>query len=142
MSISLTTGMTTTAIASSSMEISMALQSMSAPSLWRRSKERGISYSSEEIKDNSGVPMMNLACIDKTGFYREGELKFFSGNYSEADKVYPNDMLVACTDLTRNADIIGTPILVPSGAEFYLYTMDLAKLTPKANIDKMFLWYC
>ena len=85
---------------------------------------------------------MNLACIDKTGFYREGELKFFSGNYSEADKVYPNDMLVACTDLTRNADIIGTPILVPSGAEFYLYTMDLAKLTPKANIDKMFLWYC
>ena len=103
--------------------------------------ERGISYSSEEIKDNSGVPMMNLACIDKTGFYREGELKFFSGNYSEADKVYPNDMLVACTDLTRNADIIGTPILVPSGAEFYLYTMDLAKLTPKANIDKMFLYY-
>ena len=103
--------------------------------------ERGISYSSEGIKDNSGVPMMNLACIDKTGFYREGELKYFSGNYTESDKVYPNDMLVACTDLTRNADIIGTPILVPPGAEFYLYTMDLAKLTPKANIDKMFLYY-
>ena len=103
--------------------------------------ERGISYSSDEIKDNSGVPMMNLACIDKTGFYRDGEMKYFSGNYTDSDKVYPNDMLVACTDLTRNADVIGTPILVPQGADFYLYTMDLVKLTPKANIDKMFLYY-
>lgn len=103
--------------------------------------ERGISYSSDEIKFMSGIPMLNLACIDKSGFYRDGELKFFSGSYAEKDKVFPGEMLVACTDLTRNADIIGTPIWVPNECDFYLYTMDLAKLTPKPNIDKKFLYY-
>ena len=82
-----------------------------------------------------------LAIIDKSGFYRDGELKFFSGSYAEKDKVFPGEMLVACTDLTRNADIIGTPIWVPNECDFYLYTMDLAKLTPKPNIDKKFLYY-
>ena len=58
-------------------EKSVSLQKNCKDMKWIKSKisdlieefERGISYSSEEIKDNSGVPMMNLACIDKTGFY-------------------------------------------------------------------------
>ena len=116
---------------------------------WKKAKisqlieefERGISYTSQEILDPTGIPMMNLACIDKTGFYRDGEMKFYSGNYAEEDVVYPNEMLIACTDLTRNADIIGTPILVPCDRDFYLYTMDLAKLTTKPCVDKMFLYY-
>ncbi len=104
--------------------------------------ERGISYSSADIESKSGIPMLNLACIDKSGFYRDGELKYYSGHYNGSDKVFPGDMLIACTDLTRNADIIGTPIWVPSDYEYYLYTMDLAKLTPKENrIDKKFLYY-
>lgn len=116
---------------------------------WKKAKisqlieefERGISYTSEEILDSTGIPMMNLACIDKTGFYRDGEMKFYSGKYAEEDLVYPNEMLIACTDLTRNADIIGTPIMVPCDNDFYLFTMDLAKLTTKPCIDKMFLYY-
>jgi type I restriction enzyme S subunit len=116
---------------------------------WKKAKisqlieefERGISYTSEEILDPTGIPMMNLACIDKTGFYRDGEMKFYSGKYAEEDLVYPNEMLIACTDLTRNADIIGTPIMVPCDNDFYLFTMDLAKLTTKPCIDKMFLYY-
>ena len=94
---------------------------------WKKAKisqlieefERGISYTSEEILDPTGIPMMNLACIDKTGFYRDGEMKFYSGKYAEEDLVYPNEMLIACTDLTRNADIIGTPIMVPCDNDFY-----------------------
>ena len=35
--------------------------------------ERGISYTSEEIKNESGIPMLNLACFDKQGEYRSGE---------------------------------------------------------------------
>lgn len=116
---------------------------------WKKAKvsdlieefERGISYSSDDIRNTNGVPMVNLACIDKTGFYRDGELKYYTGKYSEADKVYHGDMLIACTDLTRNADIVGTPILVPADNDFYLFTMDLAKMTPKKCINKMYLYY-
>lgn len=101
--------------------------------------ERGISYKSSELIDPNGIPMLNLAVFDKKGEYRTGELKYFSGSYTETDKVCEGDMLIACTDLTRNADIIGTPILVDKESDFFVYTMDLAKLTPK-NVSKYYLY--
>ena len=103
--------------------------------------KRGIAYSSEDISSPNGIPMMNLASIDKTGYYREGEMKFYSGRYDEADKIYPDEMLIACTDLTRDAIIIGTPIKVPNESDFFLFTMDLAKLRPNDCIDPDFLYY-
>ncbi len=103
--------------------------------------ERGISYSSEDIATPDAIPMMNLACVDKSGFYRPNRLKFYSGSYTESQKVFPNDMLIACTDMTREAEIIGTPILVPDDADFLLYTMDLALFKPKEGVCPMFLYY-
>lgn len=100
--------------------------------------ERGISYTSEEIKNESGIPMLNLACFDKQGEYRSGEFKFFSGKAT--DKVYPFEMFIACTDMTQNADIIGRPIFAPTEYKEYVYSMDLAKITPK-SISKMYLYY-
>ena len=100
--------------------------------------ERGISYSSEEIKNECGIPMLNLACFDKQGEYRSGEFKFFTGKVT--DKVYPFEMFIACTDMTQNADIIGRPIFAPTEYKEYLYSMDLAKITPK-SISKMYLYY-
>ena len=103
--------------------------------------ERGISYTSEDIKNSSGIPMINLACFDKKGNYRTGELKFYSGEYDESNKVYPLDILIACTDLTQKADIIGTPIFLSAEAPFYVFSTDLAKITPKNEFHKYFLYY-
>ena len=82
--------------------------------------------------------MLNLACYDKSGEYRSGEFKFFSGKCS--NKVYPFEMFIACTDMTQNADIIGRPIFAPTEFKEYVYSMDLAKITPK-SISKMYLYY-
>lgn len=103
--------------------------------------ERGISYTSEDIKNSLGIPMINLACFDKKGNYRTGELKFYSGEYDESNKVYPLDILIACTDLTQKADIIGTPIFLSAEAPFYVFSTDLAKITPKNEFHKYFLYY-
>ena len=100
--------------------------------------ERGISYTSDDIKSNKGIPMLNLACYDKQGEYRSGEMKFFSGKCT--DRVYPFEMFIACTDMTQNADIIGRPIFAPTEYNEYVYSMDLAKITPKL-ISKMYLYY-
>lgn len=102
--------------------------------------ERGISYSSVDIASPNGYPMINLACYSKQGDYRVNELKFFSGKIREEDKVLPYDLLIACTDMTQGADVIGRPILATEEYEWFVYSMDLAKITPK-EIGKMYLYY-
>lgn len=90
--------------------------------------DRGISYTTKEIESATGSPMINLASIDIDRNYRPNELKFSSNKYPERKFVKNGDLLIACTDLTRNADIIGSPIIVPKEYEKYLYSMDLARL--------------
>lgn len=102
--------------------------------------ERGISYSSEEIASPNGFPMLNLACYSKAGDYRVGEMKYYSGHIKEEYKVFPFTLLIACTDMTQGADVIGRPILATEEYEWYVFSMDLAKITPN-NIGKMYLYY-
>ena len=102
--------------------------------------ERGVSYSSDEILDTSATPMINLACFSKAGDYRLGEMKYFSGNIPETKLISPMDMLIACTDMTQGADIIGRPILASNEFEQYTFSTDLALIIPKGKL-KMYLYY-
>ena len=102
--------------------------------------ERGISYTSMEILDDTATPMINLACFSKSGEYRTGEMKYYSGNIPDNKTIQPMDMLIACTDMTQNADIIGRPILASHEYDSYTFSTDLAYLRPKGNI-KMYLYY-
>ena len=105
------------------------------------SVSRGISYKTENIKDNIGIPMINLASIDISRNYRSSGLKFFNGEYSKEKIVYGGDLLIACTDLTRNADIVGSPVIVPFDEKKYLFSMDLAKIDSKVDyINKYYLY--
>ena len=101
--------------------------------------ERGISYSSSDLSVK-GVPMINLACFSKKGDYRVGELKFFTGEYSNEKTCKPLDLLIACTDMTQSADIIGRPILVTKEYSKFVFSTDLARIEPK-GIKKMYLYY-
>ena len=84
--------------------------------------------------------MINLACFSKAGNYRLGEMKYFSGNIPETKLISPMDMLIACTDMTQGADIIGRPILVSNEFEQYTFSTDLALVIPKGKL-KMYLYY-
>jgi len=90
--------------------------------------ERGISYSSKDIELGDGVPMINLASIDRSRNYRDNELKYYSGKISDGDMLKPFDLLIACTDLTRECEIIWCPILTPDDWNSYTYSMDIAKI--------------
>lgn len=102
--------------------------------------ERGMSYTSESIATKDGMPMINLACFTKQGNYRIGELKFYSGDYDQSYIVSQGDMLFACTDMTRDADIIGSPIIVNQEHDEFIYSSDLAKITP-LNIEGSYLYF-
>jgi type I restriction enzyme S subunit len=101
---------------------------------------RGISYKSADINGENGIPMINLGSIDINRNYRTGQLKYYSGKYNKEDIVKKGDMLIACTDLTRNCDIIGSPIIVPEEYDKYLYSMDLAKINIFNETSDMFIY--
>ncbi len=103
--------------------------------------ERGISYTSKEIEDADGIPMINLANVDTKRNYKPTELKYFRGKITEKAKLGAYDLLIACTDLTRNADIVGCPILVPDDSRSYIFSMDMAKITSASDeLDEMYLY--
>lgn len=118
------------------------------PDGWKReslkgkySVEKGLSYSSDDIKTGEGIPMINLACIDIHRNYRDGQLKFHSGNVPESAMLKSGEMLIACTDLTRNADIVGCPILVPDDGAEYTFSTDIAKLhASTSEINDLYLY--
>lgn len=90
--------------------------------------QRGISYKSSEMKED-GIPMINLNSFNLDGTYKASGIKSYSGNYNERHITKENDLLIAATDVTRNADIIGKAIMVP---DFYkggsVFSMDIAKI--------------
>ncbi len=95
----------------------------------------------KDIATNSGIPMINLACIGIDRNYRDGELKYTIGKIKENEMLNKNDLLIACTDLTRNADIIGSPILVPSDNQLYTFSADIAKVESiSSDINNLYLY--
>ena len=90
--------------------------------------QRGVSYTSKEI-EGEGIPMINLNSFKLNGVYKPEGIKSYSGKYSEKNIAKSGDLLIAATDVTRNADIIGRAILVPSYYENDLvFSMDIAKI--------------
>jgi type I restriction enzyme, S subunit len=100
---------------------------------------RGLSYTGAGLADE-GMPLHNLNSIREGGGYKEDGIKYYVGEYRERDLVRPGDLIVANTDLTQNARVIGSPALVPRsfGADglfshhtFRLRPLDGSALTPR-----------
>jgi type I restriction enzyme S subunit len=100
--------------------------------------QRGISYTSKEI-NGEGIPMINLASFNLDGTYKPEGVKNYSGKFTEKNIVSSGELLIAATDVTRNADIIGKAILVP---DYYnkklVFSMDIAKIISN-NIPSSYL---
>lgn len=95
--------------------------------------DRGVSYTTKDIESGNGFAMINLACVDINRNYKDGELKYYDGKNAEKATASSCDMLIACTDLTRNRAIIGCPVLVPTDGIEYVYSMDMAKISFTSN---------
>jgi type I restriction enzyme S subunit len=101
------------------------------------SLEKGISYKSSELcSEGEGLPFINLKSIDRGGGYRSDGLKWYSGKYKSSQLVEPGDLILCCTDLTKQKAILGYPILVPSiGHPRFCISLDLAKIV----VDEKFI---
>ena len=102
----------------------------------------GYSYKGKELTDS------NIAMATIKNFNRNGGFKL--GGYKEiipSDKLKATqhanlfDLLVAHTDLTQNAEVIGNAEMVmsTSGYSDIVFSMDLVKVLPKEGTSKFFL---
>ena len=72
---------------------------------------KGRSYKSTELKD-SDVALVTLKSFQRGGGYRRDGLKPYSGKYNPEQVVEPGELVVALTDVTQAADVIGKPAIV------------------------------
>jgi type I restriction enzyme S subunit len=91
---------------------------------------KGLTYNSEQYSDiNNGLPLINLKTIERQGGFNRNGIKYYNGEYLDRHIVKPTDLIIACTDITRDGNVIGYP-LNPSvhKSEKMLFTMDLVAL--------------
>ena len=72
---------------------------------------KGRSYKSEELSE-SETALVTLKSFARGGGYRVDGLKPFTGTYKPEQLLRSGDMLIACTDVTQAAEVIGRPIII------------------------------
>ena len=93
---------------------------------------KGLSYRSNELVDNltEGEIFITLKIFKRGGGFRP-EYKYYRGNrYSDEQVVYDGDLVIALTDMTSDAKVVGAPALVilPPYKDKGILSLDAAKL--------------
>lgn len=104
---------------------------------------KGRSYRSDELAE-SKTALVTLKSFLRGGGYRTDGLKPFTGEYKPNQRVRPGDLVVAFTDVTQAAEVIGKPALVRSDDRFeaLVASLDVGIVRPKSkNVSIPFL-YC
>ena len=104
---------------------------------------KGRSYRSEELAE-SKTALVTLKSFLRGGGYRVDVLKPFTGEYKPNQRVHPGDLVVAFTDVTQAADVIGKPALICSDDRFdtLVASLDVGIIRPKSNRVSVPFLYC
>ncbi len=93
--------------------------------------KRGISYKSSDIQEE-GVPFINLNSFSLSGDFKLEGTKYYNGKFKPESKLKVGELVIAITDVTRNADIIGKAFVIPDiFEEEPLISCDVACVTSK-----------
>ena len=103
---------------------------------------KGKSYKSSELcNKGEGLPFLNLKCIEKDGGFKRDGLKYFNGKYNNNHIVYPEDIIMAVTDMTQERRLVARPARIPHNwYKKYVMSMDLVKLIPSDNMERSYLY--
>jgi type I restriction enzyme S subunit len=98
----------------------------------------GYSYKSAELVEESDMAMVNLKNFGRQGGFRLDGLKPFDGNPKPAQILAPGDAMIAKTDLTQDAEVIGRCLRMPTLPQFasYVASLDIAIVRTKGEIPQ------
>ncbi len=102
---------------------------------------KGVSYRSADLDELSDRAMVTLKSITRDGRYSPAGLKGYIGVAKAAQTVEPGEVVVAQTDLTQAAEVVGRAVRVPASDEFsgLVASLDLAIVRPRAGMPVEFL---
>ena len=104
----------------------------------------GYSYKGNELVDESTEALVTLKSFNRNGGFQTRGFKPFQGTPKKEQEVVIGDLIVAHTDLTQDAEVLGNPAFIfESGGFHKMYiTMDLVKVNSKIEeIQNSFLYY-
>ncbi|MFN5118190.1 MAG: restriction endonuclease subunit S [Cyanobacteriota bacterium] len=95
---------------------------------------KGRSYKSDELNPST-TALVTLKSFHRNGGYRPDGLKEFTGEYKEQQVVKPGELVIALTDVTQAADVIGRPAIVKSDSQCstLVASLDVGIVRPKAT---------
>lgn len=79
---------------------------------------KGKSYSSKDLVEESSTALVTLKSFARGGGFRLDGFKPYAGNYKSSQIVVPGDLIIAYTDVTQAAELIGKPAIVVGVQEF------------------------
>ena len=104
----------------------------------------GYSYKGSELQE-SNVAMVTLKNFDRNGGFRfDGFKELVSDRYKQKHIVDVGDLIVAHTDLTQDAEVLGNPALIMKNDKYtkLIVSMDLVKVESKhKSLNTEFLYY-
>ena len=103
----------------------------------------GVSYRSIDLNP-SDKALVTLKNFDRKGGFKLNGFKEYTGKYKEQHIVNQGDLIVAHTDITQNAEVVGNPALVIADPKYKLLTisMDAVKVQPtKGSLTTEFLYF-
>lgn len=104
---------------------------------------KGRSYKSAELVE-SDTALVTLKSFARGGGYRPDGLKAFAGAYKPEQIVNPGELVIACTDVTQSADVIGRPAIVHGTSEYrrLVASLDTMIVRPRdSRTTRAFLYF-
>lgn len=102
---------------------------------------KGVSYRSADLT-NSSNSLVTLKSINRKGGYQARGLKQYAGKFKPAQEIHPGELVVAQTDLTQAADVVGRVVRVPRqvGVETLIASLDLVIVRPRDGVPAEYIY--
>ncbi|MFA7119450.1 MAG: restriction endonuclease subunit S [Sphaerochaetaceae bacterium] len=98
--------------------------------------DKGISYKSSDLNEKGKNLLIGLKCFDRGGGFKINGVKRYSGEFKQQHLLQMGDLIVAMTDLTQGAEVLGKPAIVPNikNADYVVASLDISIIRPKTKI--------
>ena len=81
---------------------------------------KGRSYRSSELKESEDVALVSIKSIRRGGGYLPDNLRPYTGKYTPEQVITPGELVIAYTDLTQEAEILGKPAIVRGDEKYQI----------------------